>query len=695
MLIKMDSSTTATRTATTVLSNRIHGLEQKRQQLKRDLTSALSSDDDDQSSLTQTRAVFEKSNVVLGEVLKRVESKRTRAREIKNEIERVRAQNNEGESSRSSTRTSTGKNKKNESKLENVRRAMRLSKNFLNALEFEIRCERVRVFKDLNNLFCLTVKRTTTTKNNNYNNNNSNNSKAATVMMMKKMFSNDGDDDDEKKRYRSLCGLPDINAFAYSSHQTTSSSVTSTTTKNNNNISDKENNIMINAAGKNNNTTTTTTKTTTTIGGIGAGKKDDDLDAFIEDLLFVASSSSSSSGSNSSANNKNETTAMLSMINRFVILIGKYYFCPALHRSSPGVSNLTKIWKPVVGPTTTTFTTTKHFCSFVVHGEGKGGEGGKESFDDDDDDYSKDEAMKVDEFFRKTFANEDVVLYGEVPTPENEILPLYYANTTTTTTATITTAEKGNDLLVSKKEKRLFLKAVRLLQKSCEIVTTHLTAEIEEIRKLNAASNNNNNNNTNNNEKDGTFCSLVNAFETLVEIGERTQLRDLYYTSSSSSSSSSEKDDESPSSDSENYTGGEYVEADDENHSLKKLRNSSRKKRLAMKGKKVIDSLTKSMWGYMTVAGGEQFSSSNMMKNSSAPSLARVSEKNAELFEKSGDLDDDWDVVEVFHTLSRKVMVTSDLGNNETKKTSTIRRLPPTPSEDIDQYEAAMFTHKQ
>jgi hypothetical protein len=694
MLIKMDSSTTATRTATTVLSNRIHGLEQKRQQLKRDLTSALSSDDDDQSSLTQTRAVFEKSNVALGEVLKRVESKRTRAREIKNEIERVRAQNNEGESSRSSTRTSTGKNKKNESKLENVRRAMRLSKNFLNALEFEIRCERVRVFKDLNNLFCLTVKRTTTTKNNNYNNNNSNNSKAATVMMMKKMFGNDGDDDDEKKRYRSLCGLPDINAFAYSSHQTTSSSVTSTTTKNNNNISDKENNIMINAAGKNNNTTTTTTKKTTTIGGIGAGKKDDDLDAFIEDLLFVASSSSSSSGSNSSANNKNETTAMLSMINRFVILIGKYYFCPALHRSSPGVSNLTKIWKPVVGPTTTTFTKTKHFCSFVVHGEGEGG-GGKESFDDDDDDYSKDEAMKVDEFFRKTFANEDVVLYGEVPTPENEILPLYYANTTTTTTATITTAEKGNDLLVSKKEKRLFLKAVRLLQKSCEIVTTHLTAEIEEIRKLNAASNNNNNNNTNNNEKDGTFCSLVNAFETLVEIGERTQLRDLYYTSSSSSSSSSEKDDESPSSDSENYTGGEYVEADDENHSLKKLSSSSRKKQLAMKGKKVIDSLTKSMWGYMTVAGGEQFSSSNMMKNSSAPSLARVSEKNAELFEKSGDLDDDWDVVEVFHTLSRKVMVTSDLGNNETKKTSTIRRLPPTPSEDIDQYEAAMFTHKQ
>lgn len=120
-----------------------------------------------------------------------------------------------------------------------------------------------------------------------------------------------------------------------------------------------------------------------------------------------------------------------------------------------------------------------------------------------------------------------------------------------------------------------------------------------------------------------------------------------------------------------------------------------RLKQLAMKGKKVIDSLTKSMWGYMTVAGGEQFSSSNMMKNSSAPSLARVSEKNAELFEKSGDLDDDWDVVEVFHTLSRKVMVTSDLGNNETKKTSTIRRLPPTPSEDIDQYEAAMFTHKQ
>ena len=77
------------------------------------------------------------------------------------------------------------------------------------------------------------------------------------------------------------------------------------------------------------------------------------------------------------------------------------------------MTNATEIWKPLDSTTTSS---SRNFER-----------GGKESFDDDDDDYARDEAVKVDEFFRKTFGNEDVVLYGDIASPECEILPLYYA----------------------------------------------------------------------------------------------------------------------------------------------------------------------------------------------------------------------------------------------------------------------------
>lgn len=105
-----------------------------------------------------------------------------------------------------------------------------------------------------------------------------------------------------------------------------------------------------------------------------------------------------------------------------------------------------------------------------------------------------------------------------------------------------------------RKKKRL-LRAVRLLQKSCEIVAAHFAAEVTELvtsdifdddaeedenqyhftRRLMKELNGN----TNNATRGGPFCSLLVAFEALVEIAERKRLQDLYYRSSASSSSSS------------------------------------------------------------------------------------------------------------------------------------------------------------
>ena len=79
------------------------------------------------------------------------------------------------------------------------------------------------------------------------------------------------------------------------------------------------------------------------------------------------------------------------------------------------MTNATEIWKPVDSTTTT--------CSRNSEPDGK------ESFDDDDDDYERDEAVKVNEFFRKTFGNEDVVVYGDIATPECEMLPSLFRPT--------------------------------------------------------------------------------------------------------------------------------------------------------------------------------------------------------------------------------------------------------------------------
>ena len=72
-----------------------------------------------------------------------------------------------------------------------------------------------------------------------------------------------------------------------------------------------------------------------------------DLDAFIE-VLF----NSSNKKSDDKIENENEIAATLSMMNRFVTLLGKYSFCPSLHRSTPGVTNATEIWKPLDSTTT-------------------------------------------------------------------------------------------------------------------------------------------------------------------------------------------------------------------------------------------------------------------------------------------------------------------------------------------------------
>ena len=331
--------------------------------------------------------------------------------------------------------------KKNENENNNADDVRELIKIRLKSCEFELRCERSRVFEDVKNVFALV--------------------ESAAVPEATKTPRG------AKNSIVSSYGkrLPDVDAFAYSSKQQQQQQQkhSSSTIK-------------------------------------------EDMDAFIEAIYGDKNE------------NEHEIAATLSMMNRFVTLLGRYSFCPSLHRSTPGVTNATEIWKPA--DSTTTSSSSRNFER-----------GGKESFDDDDDDYARDEAVKADEFFRKTFGSEDVVVYGDIASPECEILPLYY---------TRIASKKSDEEQDTRTQKKRFLRALRLLQKSCEIVASHLAAEVTELatsdifdedegeedehqyrytRRLmrELSGNINNNNNT---RRSGPFCSLLVAFEALVEIHE-------------------------------------------------------------------------------------------------------------------------------------------------------------------------------
>lgn len=494
----------------------------------------------------------------------------------------------------------------------------------LKSCEFELRCERSRLFGEVKDVFEL----------------------------------ESGGERKVRGRNNSISSygkfLPDVDAFEYSSKQSTQN--------NNNNNNNKE-----------------------------------DLDAFIE-VLF----NSSNKKSDDKIENENEIAATLSMMNRFVTLLGKYSFCPSLHRSTPGVTNATEIWKPLDSTTTSS---SRNFER-----------GGKESFDDDD--YARDEAVKVDEFFRKTFGNEDVVLYGDIASPECEILPLYYARAAPKKGGGVGGEEEED----ARAQKKRLLRAVRLLQKSCEIVAAHFAAEVTELvtsdifdddaeedenqyhftRRLMKELNGN----TNNATRGGPFCSLLVAFEALVEIAERKRLQDLYYCSSASSSSSSMSCEELFSSedddDDNNKEGFEPVvvissslrNIDNTAKSKatmttkKKNRKSSRKRQLAEKSKSMI----KSVWSF--VAEPTKKFEKNLK-------LTRVPENNDDNDEISKvnrphrnaeNEDEDWDVVDVPHTLIRK----TPSSNSGVSKTKNIR-LPPPPCEEenLNHYVRAMFTDKQ
>ena len=514
---------------------------------------------------------------------------------------------------------------------ENARRdedIRELIKIRLKSCEFELRCERSRLFGEVKDVFEL----------------------------------ESGGERKVRGRNDSISSygkfLPDVDAFAYSSKQST---------QNNNNNNNNNNNK--------------------------------DLDAFIE-VLF----NSSNKKSDDKIENENEIAATLSMMNRFVTLLGKYSFCPSLHRSTPGVTNATEIWKPLDSTTTSS---SRNFER-----------GGKESFDDDDDDYARDEAVKVDEFFRKTFGNEDVVLYGDIASPECEILPLYYARAAPKRSGGVGGEEEED----ARAQKKRLLRAVRLLQKSCEIVAAHFAAEVTELvtsdifdddaeedenqyhftRRLMKELNGN----TNNATRGGPFCSLLVAFEALVEIAERKRLQDLYYRSSASSSSSSMSCEELFSSedddDDNNKEGFEPVvvissslrNIDNTAKSKatmttkKKNRKSSRKRQLAEKSKSMI----KSVWSF--VAEPTKKFEKNLK-------LTRVPENNDDNDEISKvnrphrnaeNEDEDWDVVDVPHTLIRKTP-SSNSGDSKTKNI----RLPPPPCEEenLNHYVRAMFTDKQ
>jgi hypothetical protein len=516
------------------------------------------------------------------------------------------------ERARREARAMAKRAKKNENENNNADDVRELIKIRLKSCEFELRCERSRVFRDVKNVFALV--------------------ESAAVPEATKTPRG------TKNSIVSSYGkrLPDVDAFAYSSKQQQHSSSTI-----------KE-----------------------------------DMDAFIEAIYGDKNE------------NEHEIAATLSMMNRFVTLLGRYSFCPSLHRSTPGVTNATEIWKPV--DSTTTSSSSRNFER-----------GGKESFDDDDDDYARDEAVKADEFFRKTFGSEDVVVYGDIASPECEILPLYY---------TRIASKKCDEEHDTRTQKKRFLRALRLLQKSCEIVASHLAAEVTELatsdifdedkgeedehqyrytRRLmrELSGNINNNNNT---RRSGPFCSLLVAFEALVEIAERKRLRDLYYCSSASSSSSISCEELFSSEDEDNeglepvvVVSSSLRNIDNTAFSkttttkMKSKKSGSRTKRqLAEKSKSMI----KSVWGFVAEP------TKKLEKNLR---LTRVLENNDDDDDDDDDEneEDEWDVVDVPHTLIRK----TSSSNSGDSKTKTNIRLPPPPCEEenLDHYVRAMFTDKQ
>ena len=492
-----------------------------------------------------------------------------------------------------------------------------LSRIRLKSCEFEVRCERSRVFRDVKDVFELEAKRIKSS------------GKTRSIDCYGKV-------------------LPDVDAFAYSSKQQQQQQ--------------------------------------------HATHNKGDLDEFIGALF---------STNENEDENENEIAAMLSMMNRFVALLGKYSFCPSLHRSTPGVTNATEIWKPV--DSTTTTCSSRNFEP-----------DGKESFDDDDDDdYERDEAVKVNEFFRKTFGNEDVVVYGDIATPECEMLLLYYFRADARNSVG---EEDGRT-----KKKRL-LRAVRLLQKSCEIVASHLAAEVTELATSDIFEVEDEDEhqysfsrclmremgNTNKATRSGPFCSLLVAFEALIELAERTRLQNLYYYSSSSSASTScdelfsseeeqeENDNEglepvvviSPSLRNIDNTVTSKTTTTTTTTKKRKSKKSSRKL-LAEKSKSMI----KSVWGFVAEP-------TKKLENNSK--LTRVLEKNEDEKDENRERDkhhacddekddEDWDVIDVPHTLIRK----TSSSNNDSKKKNI--RLPPPPCEEenLDHYVRAMFTDKQ
>ena len=521
------------------------------------------------------------------------------------------------ERARREARAMAKRAKKNENEKNNADDVRELIKIRLKSCEFELRCERSRVFRDVKNVFALV--------------------ESAAVPEATKTLRR------TKNGIVSSYGknLPDVDAFAYSSKQ-----------------QQQQQQQQQQSACTNK----------------------EDMDAFIEAIYGDKNE------------NEHEIAATLSMMNRFVTLLGRYSFCPSLHRSTAGVTNATEIWKPVDSTTTSS---SRNFER-----------GGKESFDDDDDDYARDEAVKADEFFRKTFGSEEVVVYGDIASPECEILPLYY---------TRIASKKSDEEQDTRTQKKRFLRALRLLQKSCEIVASHLAAEVTELatsdifdedegeedehqyrytrrlmRELSGNINNINNNN-NNTCRSGPFCSLLVAFEALVEIAERKRLRDLYYCSSASSSSSISCK-ELFSSDDEDNEGPEPVVVvssslrNIDNTALSKMtttkmkskKSGSRKRQLAEKSKSMI----KSVWGFVAEP------TKKLEKNLR---LARVLENNEE--DDDENEEDEWDVVDVPHTLIRK----TPSSNSGDSKTKTNIRLPPPPCEEenLDHYVRAMFTDKQ
>ena len=494
-----------------------------------------------------------------------------------------------------------------------------LSRIRLKSCEFEVRCERSRVFRDVKDVFEFEAKRIKSS------------GKTRSIDCYGKV-------------------LPDVDAFAYSSKQQQQHQQQHAT------------------------------------------HNKGDLDEFIRALF---------STNENEDENENEIAAMLSMMNRFVALLGKYSFCPSLHRSTPGVTNATEIWKPV--DSTTTTCSSRNFEP-----------DGKESFDDDDDDYERDEAVKVNEFFRKTFGNEDVVVYGDIATPECEMLPLYYFRADARNSVG---EEDGRT-----KKKRL-LRAVRLLQKSCEIVASHLAAEVTELATSDIFEVEDEDEhqysfsrclmremgNTNKATRSGPFCSLLVAFEALIELAERTRLQNLYYYSSSSSASTScdelfsseeeqeENDNEglepvvviSPSLRNIDNTVTSKTTTTTTTTTKKRKSKKSSRKLLAEKSKSMI----KSVWGFVAEP-------TKKLENNSK--LTRVLEKNEDEKDENRERDkhhacddekddEDWDVIDVPHTLIRK----TSSSNNDSKKKNI--RLPPPPCEEenLDHYVRAMFTDKQ